>query len=96
MTHKRKKLKPGVTYVYERVGGIVYARESGATAEQRFEIGHDYDMRTRDGRPLRDHLREDELWDKIRRAAETNYALQQELERVKMFYYLSEPNEKED
>lgn len=96
VTVDTKKLKPGATYVYERVGGTTYAREVGAPASERFEIGHDFDPRTSDGRPLYQQLKEDELWGKIRRAARTNPALREELERVIMFYYLSEPNGKED
>jgi hypothetical protein len=47
------------------------------------------DPRTSDGRSLRDHIQEAKLWSQIRQAAMTNPALQDELERVKMFYYLS-------
>ena len=98
ITLEYKKLKPGATYIYERVDGVVYAREMGAAASERFEIGHDFDPRTRDGRPLVDHLRDNQLWSDIRRAAETNEELRQELDRVKMFYYLSKPygSEEED
>jgi hypothetical protein len=85
------KYKPGATYVYERSNGTIYAREMTAPASQRFEIGHDYDSRTHDGRPLHEHLKDDELWGKIRRAARTNPALQAELDRVIMFYHLSRP-----
>jgi hypothetical protein len=82
-------LKPGVKYIYERAGGIVYAREFGADPSTRKEIGYDYDSRTSDGRPLRDHLMDDKLWGEIRRAAKTDKALQQALDRVKVQYYLS-------
>jgi hypothetical protein len=37
---------------------------------------------------------DDKLWSEIRRAALTNPGLRDELERVKMFYYLSKPNDK--
>lgn len=47
------------------------------------------DPRTSDGRSLHDHIQEAKLWSQIRQAAMTNPALQDELERVKMFYYLS-------
>ena len=33
------RLKPGATYVYERVDGVVYAREQGQPADTRIEIG---------------------------------------------------------
>lgn len=49
----------------------------------------DVDHRTVDGRPLHEHLKEQELWGRIRRAARRNPALQAELDRVIMFYYLS-------
>jgi len=90
---KSKELKPGVTYIYERVDGVVYARESGADPSTRIEVGWDYDTRTGDGRPLHDHLREDKLWGDIRRLARTNPTLQSELERVIMLYRLIKDND---
>jgi hypothetical protein len=77
-------LKPGATYIYERVDDVVYARESGSTV--RCEIGRDYDLHAR--------ITEDKLWGDIRRAAETNSTLQEALERVKVTYYLTEDYEK--
>jgi len=91
-------LKPGATYIYERVGNEVYARESGAEPSTRRLIGHsydpvtghhiDYDSRTSDGRPLFDHLQENKMWADIRRLAKTTPALQDALERVIMIYRL--------
>lgn len=81
------QLKPGATYIYERADGVVYAREFGSS--ERKEIGWDYDSRTPDGRPLRDHLLEDKLWGEIRREAKTNPALQSALDRAIMIYKLS-------
>ena len=46
------QLTPGATLIYERDGGIVYAREAGADPSTRREIGHTYDPRTQDGKPL--------------------------------------------
>jgi hypothetical protein len=96
-------LKPGATYVYERDGNTVYARESGADPSTRFEVGYeydpinghkiDYDSRTPDGRPLHEHLKEADLWGKIRRAAETNPTIRDALERAKIAYYLSKEYE---
>jgi hypothetical protein len=80
-------LKPGSTYIYERVDGTVYAREPGKI--ERTEVGWNYDPRTSDGRPLREHLMDDKLWGEIRRSAKTNPALQTELNRVIMLYHLS-------
>ncbi len=91
-------LKPGATYVYERVGNEVYARESGAEPSSRRLIGHsydpvnghhiDHDSRTSDGRPLHDHLMENKMWADIHRLAKTTPALQDALERVIMIYKL--------
>jgi hypothetical protein len=91
-------LKPDATYVYERVGNEVYAREVGADPSSRQLIGYgydpvsghhvDYDSRTSDGRPLVDHLRETKLWAEIHRMAKTTPALQDALERVIMIYKL--------
>jgi hypothetical protein len=83
------QLTPGTTYIYERVGETVFRRESGQT--EREVVG--YDHRTPDGRPLADHMREDQLWGNIRRAARTNTALQDALDRVIMIYNLSKTNE---
>ena len=82
-------LKPGATYVYERANGITYAREMGADPSTRKEIGWDYDPRTSDGRPLRDHIMDAKLWGEIRRAARDNPALQAAIDRVIITYHLS-------
>jgi len=98
-------LKPDTTYIYERANGVVYAREFGADPSDRFEIGYDYDpitgqkiphqwdSRTSDGRPLREHMLEDQLWGEIRRASKTNPTLQDALERAIVIYRLSKTNE---
>ena len=84
-------LKPGATYIYERNGEEIYAREAGKT--ERIMIGYQYenkvDPRTNDGRPLHEHLKEDKLWGEIRRAAKTNKALQSVLDRAILVYHLS-------
>ena len=82
-------LKPGATYVYERNEGTVYAREIGADPSTRKEIGHTYDPRTEDGRPLHDHIQDSKLWGEIRREAKTNITLQKALDRAIMIYRLS-------
>jgi len=91
-------LKPGATYIYERNGNEVYARESGADPSTRRLIGHsydpvnghhiDHDSRTSDGRPLHDHLMENKMWADIHRLAKTTPALQDALERAIMIYKL--------
>lgn len=84
-------LKPGATYVYERDGGTIYAREFGASSDTRTPIGweHPIDPRTDDGRPLHDHIMDSKLWGEIRREARTNTALQKALDRAIMIYRLS-------
>jgi len=82
-------LKPGATYIYERDKGTVYARESGADPSTRIEMGWEYDPRTSDGRPLRDHIMDNKLWGEIRREARTNMTLQKAIDRVIMIYKLS-------
>jgi hypothetical protein len=95
-------LKPGATYIYERVDGTVYARESGQDPSTRKEIGYNWDpttgvrskvdVRTPDGRPLHDHIMDSKMWGEIRREARTNPALQKALDRVIMIYRLSKDN----
>ena len=86
-------LKPGATYIYERNGEEIYAREFGET--ERTLIGYKYEMedkpdpRTNDGRPLREHILEDQLWGNIRREEKTNITLQRALDRAIMIYKLS-------
>ena len=94
-------LKPGATYIYERAEGIVYAREFGADPSTRqvvgYESGQEYDPisghRIDYPKSVLDQIREDKLWGEIRRAAPTNPALQEALDRVKIIYQLSKPDE---
>ena len=97
-------LKPNATYIYERANGVVYARESGSDPSTRVEVGYgydpitghriDYDSRTADGRPLHDHMKEDQLWGQIRRAAKTNPTLQDALYHAIMIYRLTKTDER--
>lgn len=78
-------LKPGATYIYERSDGVIYARESGAPAESRRIVGYD---------SLQDYerltgVKDDKLWNEIRRAAKTNPTLQDALDHAMMIYTLS-------
>jgi hypothetical protein len=86
-------LKPGATLIYERVDGVVYAREAGEI--ERKEIGRTYDPRTSDGRPLHDHIMDSKLWGNIHRAAKTNPLLQDALDRAKIIYELSKKDGQE-
>ena len=89
-------LTPGATYIYERNGEEIYAREAGKT--DRTLIGYQYenkvDPRTHDGRPLYEHMKEDQLWGEIRRAARTNTALQEAMKNVILIYHLSKDHGK--
>jgi hypothetical protein len=76
-------LKPGATLIYERANGVIYAREFGST--ERSVVGYDTN-----GSPDRIHLSE---WNDILRAAETNPALQEALDRAIIIYKLSQTNE---
>jgi hypothetical protein len=86
-------LKPGATYIYERNGEEIYAREFGE--KERKLIGYKYEMegksdpRTDDGRPLIEHIRESKLWGEIHREAKTNITLRKALDRAIMIYKLS-------
>jgi hypothetical protein len=86
-------LKPDATYIYERNGDAIYAREVGQT--ERILVGYQYEMedkpdpRTIDGRPLYKHILENKMWGEIRRMAPTNPALQKALDRAIIIYKLS-------
>ena len=82
------RLTPGASYVYERANGIVYARRVGDPPDRRFEIGRDYDSKS-----VYDDLQESRLWGEIHRAAKTNPALQDALDRVKLIHALSKEEE---
>lgn len=86
-------LTPGATYIYERNGDEIYAREVGQTDRKligyRYEMENKPDPRTSDGRPLYAHIKEDQLWGKIRLAAQSNPTLQEALDRAIIIYELS-------
>jgi len=77
-------LKPGTTYIYESPdsGETVYARELGST--ERHMIGQSIKAAG-----LVKDLEQDRMWGNIRRAAETNPALQDALDRAIVIYQLS-------
>ena len=78
------RLEPGTTYIYENADGITYARKMGDPPDTRFEIGRDYNSQK-----LYNELQHAKLWGEIHRAAESNPALQDALDRVKLIYQLS-------
>lgn len=91
-------LEPGATYIYERQGGIVYARKFGDPAEKRIEIGWDWEKDDNPSRVRgtnRDQILENQLWFNIRKAATTNPALQEALDRAKIIYELSKKDGEE-
>lgn len=87
-------LKSGATYIYERNGQEIYAREVGKTDRKLVGYQHEnkMDIRTADGRPLHEHISEEKLWGEIRRAAPTNPTLQKALDRAIIIYRLSKDN----
>jgi len=54
------------------------------------------DPRTHDGRPLIEHIREDIMWQDIRRLAKTNLALQDAVSKMLMIYQLVKDNKRVD
>ena len=83
-------LTPGVTYIYERVGGTVYSRESGKL--ERTVIGQHLD-------PFSENLTLDyeleTVWKDIIKESRTNPTLQEAVNRVKILYHLSKDHGKE-
>jgi hypothetical protein len=74
-------LTPGATYIYERDGNTVYAREFGKT--DRRVVG--YNMpKQRD--PLQYDIIQTQLWQDIVEAGKTNPALQKTLDRAVLIY----------
>lgn len=82
------RLEPGATYVYEKADGVTYARKIGDPPTERFEIGRDYNSEK-----LHKELMDAKLWGQIHRAAESNPALQEALDRVIVIYELSRQDE---
>ena len=76
------QLKPHTTYIYERDGSRIYAREMGAT--DRILIGEDYALDVN-----RRRMEITNEWIPIIEAAEHNPALQDAIDRAKIIYELS-------
>ena len=80
-------LKPGATYIYERDGHKIYAREAGTLDRQL--IGYDWDG---SGDNLEGGLakfNEERMWKEILKEAKNNPTLQDALDRAIMIYTLS-------
>jgi hypothetical protein len=85
-------LKSGATYVYERDGDKVYAREHGQIDRQL--IGYKYNPFNppKSNPTLHEQILESKLWGEIHQEAKTNPALQKALDRAIMIYRLSKDN----
>lgn len=83
-------LKPGATYIYERVDNTVYARGFGES--NRVVIGYDYDPSYK---RIADNYFFETEWRDIIEASNSNPALQEALERVKILYHLSKKDGQE-
>ena len=72
-------------WIYESPdkGETIYRRLPGTTQRDLIQAN-----RTRDGRPLIEHIREDQMWGEIRRMARTDAGLQELLERAIVYYNL--------
>jgi hypothetical protein len=77
-------LTPGATLIYERANGVIYAREFGSSEKR--VVGYDVASS-----PEQIHLSE---WNDIFLASETNPALQEAIDRVKIVYNLSKENDR--
>jgi len=91
------KLKPGATYVYERVNNTVYAREAGSDPSTREVVSHDYKFNESDeyGRSIARKYFFEQEWLPILDEAEHNDLLRDAIERAILIYHLSKekPNE---
>jgi hypothetical protein len=72
------------TYIYESPdkGGTIYRRKFGEIDRELYQVSDDVSEKLAE-------LREEKLWEEIRKAAKTNEALQSALERVIILYHLS-------
>lgn len=84
-------LKPGATYIYERVGETIYARESGSDPSTREIIGYDYRFVDNSDciENIVDRYYLEVEWADILHEAKTNLVLHDAVERVKIIYHLS-------
>lgn len=84
-------LTPGATYIYERDGNTVYARESGSEPSTRKIVGYTLEKISNDSftENFIDRYFLEVEWAEILKAANHNAALQEAIERVKIIYQLS-------
>ena len=79
-------LTPNTTYIYERVGDKIYARESGKLDRKLIGYNINKDLLSNE------KIKQDAILDDILAEAEKNVALQHALENVIMLYRLSKNN----
>ena len=74
-------------YIFESPdkGGTVYRRKFGEIDRELYRVSDEVSEKLAE-------IREDKLWGNIRRAAKTNSALQEALERAIIIYHLSKDN----
>lgn len=88
-------LKPGATYIYERVNETVYARESGADPSTRQVVGYSFNHKSDSFcQSITEKYFLEVEWAEILKSAKDNLALQEAIERVKLIYHLSKDNAK--
>jgi hypothetical protein len=80
-------LKPGATYIHERVDNVVYSREFGADPSTRQVVGWDYEPK--EATFLGMSVTQVGELIAMSQAAETNPTLKEALERAKIIYHLS-------
>jgi hypothetical protein len=79
-------LKPGATYIYERDGNRIYAREFGST--QRQIVGYDSNIQeTRERRYYMNHINE------VLLMCESDLAMRELLEQLFVLYNLKKTHE---
>jgi hypothetical protein len=71
-------------YIYESPdkGGTIYRRKFGETERELYRVSDEVSDKLAE-------IREDTLWEEIRRAAKSNKVLQDALERAILIYHLS-------
>lgn len=79
-----KSTTTGTSYVYERVNGIIYAREHGKTERH----VHSY-MKDSYAENMTLEYELETVWKHIIKESRSNSTLQAELDRVKILYHLS-------
>ena len=90
-------LTPGATYIYERVGDVVYAREAGSDPSTRKVVGQNYKFTKTDeyGKSIARRYFFEQEWLPILDEAEHNEPLRDAIERAILIYHLSKEKSNE-